>query len=281
MRNKVYGPKIITNAISAYNLGNTLEETARLVNRRFKVKLSKSSVHGWLKEFEDICTYNRLREGIYGNYEGEMLFGKTFEHNGLKYDFQYHAPKLELLCTNGFSGLADYVRGFEQGCPEFFGSIESRCSQLKIDVRIGKQGKYNNACRLASLALKAAESGRERHRLVENFMLINDSSTIACEVPVWLWEKNIDKGISGHVDILQIRNGLIYILDFKPDAILENEQKVASQLFFYASGLSFRTKIPLSSFRCAWFGDRVYFEFDPSTSNVRFPDSKWRSLRKI
>ena len=35
LSHKTYGPKVITNAITYYNLGNTLEETAKLVNRRF------------------------------------------------------------------------------------------------------------------------------------------------------------------------------------------------------------------------------------------------------
>jgi len=46
-------------------------------------------------------------------------------------------------------------------------------------------------------------------------MLINDSSTIACEVPIWLWEKNLDIGISSHIDTLQVRNGLVYILELQ------------------------------------------------------------------
>jgi len=73
-------------------------------------------------------------------------------------------------------------------------------------------------------------------------MLINDSTTIACEVPVWFWEKNLNAGIFGHIDVLQVRFGLIYVMDYKPGAIHENVQKVASQLLFYSSGLSFRTK---------------------------------------
>ena len=35
---KTYGPKVIVSAVSCYNLGNTLEESAKLTNRRFKVK---------------------------------------------------------------------------------------------------------------------------------------------------------------------------------------------------------------------------------------------------
>ena len=39
-------------------------------------------------------------------------------------------------------------------------------------------------------------------------MLINDKATIACEVPVWHWEKEIYKGVTGHIDMLQVRNML-------------------------------------------------------------------------
>jgi len=101
-------------------------------------------------------------------------------------------------------------------------------------------------------------------------MLINDSTTIACEVPVWFWEKNLNAGIFGHIDVLQVRFGLIYVMDYKPGAIHENVQKVASQLLFYSSGLSFRTKIPLDKFRCAWFDDEVYYEFNPRKANVKY-----------
>ena len=99
-------------------------------------------------------------------------------------------------------------------------------------------------------------------------MLINDSSTIACEVPVWFWDKKLDMGICGHIDILQIRQGKIFVLDYKPDAGKEKEDKVASQLYLYASGLSFRTGLPLQSFRCAWFDEHMYYEFNPMEANT-------------
>jgi len=67
-----------------------------------------------------------------------------------------------------------------------------------------------------------------------------------------MWEKKLDVGVSGHIDLLQIRRNMMYILDFKPKAAArENEQKVASQLYLYALGLSFRTRMPLSMLRCA------------------------------
>ena len=120
------------------------------------------------------------------------------------------------------------------------------------------------ACRLADLGLLPCRNNRLRHPMVQDFMLINDSSTIAVEVPVWLYERSLNKRMSGHIDVLQIRQKRIYVLDYKPNAEKENEDKVMSQLYWYATGLFFRTKIALQYFRCAWFDDNVFFEFDPN-----------------
>jgi len=182
---KTYGPKVITSAISCYNLGDTLEASAKLTNSRFKVKVSKSSVSQWLKDQKDICTYHKIRPAILKKYGKNILVSKTFKHNDLAYNFKYHKPKLEMLCKNNFPSLITYIKKFEKGCPAFFDDIKNRCSQIKIEVDIKKKSKYNNACRLASLALKSCNLNSQRHSAVENFMLINDSSAIACEVPVW------------------------------------------------------------------------------------------------
>ena len=161
-----------------------------------------------------------------------------------------------------------YIEDLNNGLPKFFNDIKNRCSQTVIKIEVIKKSQYNNACLLSDLASKACSSNSERHVLVENFMLINDSSTIACEVPVWFWEKNLNIGISGHIDILQIRHNKIFILDYKPEAFKVNMHKVASQLFWYALGLSFRTSIPLSNFVCAWFDDCIYCEFSPLLKDV-------------
>ncbi len=80
-------------------------------------------------------------------------------------------------------------------------------------------------------------------------------------------EKNIDNGVTGHVDILQVRNDKVYILDFKPDTA--KDKKAAGQLYHYALALSFRTRIPLKQFRCAWFDQDVYLEYDPTKADVK------------
>ena len=62
-------------------------------------------------------------------------------------------------------------------------------------------------------------------------MLINDSVTAAVEIPVFLTGEDIayyrSRGftlhfdsdiITGHIDFLQVRNGHLHILDYKPEA---------------------------------------------------------------
>lgn len=107
-----------------------------------------------------------------------------------------------------------------------------------------------------------------------NFMIANDSSTIACEVPVYLTGDDIkyffSKGfklnlenyqipVTGHIGVMQIKNGLIHILDYKPEA---EKVKAIHQLTTYALALASRTKLAVKD-KCAWFNDRHYFEFFP------------------
>jgi ATP-dependent exoDNAse (exonuclease V) beta subunit len=106
-------------------------------------------------------------------------------------------------------------------------------------------------------------------------MLINDSVTIAAEVPVYLTKDDIEyfknkeftfnfenyrTPITGHIDILQIRNGLIHILDYKPEAEKVN---AVNQLAIYALALASRTKLAVKDLKAAWFDDKSYYESFP------------------
>ena len=154
---------------------------------------------------------------------------------------------------------------------------QQRASQLKFSHLDIKQGnKQNLANKLASLALNLATTNKQRHQAVQNFMLINDSTTIAVEIPIYLtnWDAGYyrnQKGfifplnqyktpITGHIGILQIRNGLIHLLDYKPEA---NKQNPINQLTIYALALSRKLNLPLYHFKCAWFDENNYYEFFP------------------
>ena len=70
----------------------------------------------------------------------------------------------------------------------------------------------------------------------------------------------IPKLITGHIDFLQIRNGLIHILDYKDQAAKE---RPIEQLTLYALALSRLTGLRVFHFKCAWFDENDYFEFFP------------------
>jgi ATP-dependent exoDNAse (exonuclease V) beta subunit len=135
--------------------------------------------------------------------------------------------------------------------------------------------KNNLANTLTKLALNLTTHNNQRHQVIQDFFLTNDSTTIATEVPVYLTKDDLiyflSKGfslnpleyktpITGHIDLLQIRNGLIHILDYKPEA---NKQNPIHQLTIYALALASRTKLAIKDFKCAWFDNQHYYEFFP------------------
>jgi ATP-dependent exoDNAse (exonuclease V) beta subunit len=65
--------------------------------------------------------------------------------------------------------------------------------------------------------------------------------------------------VTGHIDFLQIRNGRVHILDYKPEA--RKEAHAHEQLTIYALPLARRTGLPLKLFECTWFDEKDYFEF--------------------
>ena len=98
-----------------------------------------------------------------------------------------------------------------------------------------------------------------------SFMITNDSVTVAAEVPIYLTRKvvtyfriqhglkisfDLEQTLSGHIDLVQIRNGSIHILDYKPNAAKE---KPIQQLMSYALALASRTNLRLYHFTCTWF----------------------------
>ena len=110
---------------------------------------------------------------------------------------------------------------------------------------------------MTDLALELAKTKSERHEKVEDFFLINDSATVAVEVPVYLTENEsgFDKPLTGHIDLVQVRGNRVHILDYKS----EKGGNVAAQLALYAQCLKKRTG--LSEITCAYFDENAYFQF--------------------
>ena len=73
------------------------------------------------------------------------------------------------------------------------------------------------------------------------------------------------RSITGHIDFLQVRNGAVHILDYKPDA---RTNKPIAQLAIYALALTRLVPgLKLFDIKCAWFNEQEYSEFF-SSQNV-------------
>ncbi len=208
-------------------------------------------------------------------------------HHGQVYDFKYHRTKTDLLLTTHrknepLSRLRTYLDALPDACPhEVFLKETPRASQAKNvfpvhDIRITERHD-NAAVESARFALQSVAKNKLRHEMVQDFMLVNDSATVAVEVPIVLSYDDVhhyrtalgfdvplplgkNDVYTGHIDIVQIRNGQVHILDYKPDA---KRIKPVEQLMIYALALSRRSQLLLYHFRCAWFDDRNYYEFYP------------------
>ena len=145
--------------------------------------------------------------------------------------------------------------------------------------------KENAATQAAALIIPAVGNNKLRHETLQRFMLCNDSVTVAIEIPIWLrehdiaaleWQLGVEiaprstgtpRVITGHLDFLQVRNGAVHILDYKPDA---GTNKPIAQLTIYALALTRLVPgLRLFDIKCAWFNEHEYCEFFPRTLFAR------------
>jgi len=293
IRNKTYPLPEILEALTLYNRGNTLEDTARKLSSRYGHRVAPSAISRWLSEHPTLISYRRLRA------RGRRLFSSARVIRAQKlyhrqvYEFAYHRAKLAFLkdgtlddkraagagSTSRFTGLAEFLESVPTICPHdlFRKDDSSRSSQLDasfIDpAKLIVIEKQNIATETAALILPTVGSNYERHPKLQRFMLANDSVTVAMEVPIWLTGADIKEieaeygfslgagnSITGHIDFIQVRNGAVHILDYKPDA---RTNKPIAQLTVYALALSRLTGIKLFDIKCAWFNENEYCEFFP------------------
>ena len=130
-------------------------------------------------------------------------------------------------------------------------------------LEVELEEKRNYLCSAVGFVLGACTDLKERHALVQKYLLYNDTSTIATEVPVWAYDKKLG-AICGHIDVLQVKSDCVRIADYKPAARTQDKRKVASQLYWYARALSFRARIPLEKIICCFFDEEICMEFEPS-----------------
>ena len=290
LRNKTYPLRVILDGVTFYNLGYTIAQVTAKLKVRHGCRVASSTLAAWIEEHRELATYARLRE------DGRRLVASPSQtvrtvklYHRQVYEYAYHRPKLTLLTQSRehvrFSaGLAAFLESIPQTCPHDLFTASVRASQTAPDFidrsRLMADGKENFATRTAGLVIPTVGNNYLRHEALQRFMLANDSVTIAVEVPIWLTRPDItalerkhgirllpddaplDQTITGHIDFIQVRNGSIHILDYKPDA---RTNRPFAQLVIYALALTQLAGLRLFDIKCAWFNEEQYCEFFPRT----------------
>lgn len=276
-----YPVKLIMEGISFYNLGYSARKTVGYLRRRFGIKVPEQTFRNWYTSHKPICTYHELRDQIKRRLAPVELTKKFYLAHHQVYLFQIHIGKIDLLLSypyhQTYHRVKEYlaaIQGTDFPHHLFTQDQKDRSSNYPVILNAQVTQRDNYATKLAALALQIAPTNKKRHETLQRFMLLNDSATIAVEVPIYLTMKDFqdlrDQGftfpfgaqpITGHIDLIQIRSSFVHILDYKPEA--KKERHVVTQLTIYALAISQRTGIPIKAIKCAWFDEKDYFEFFP------------------
>ena len=257
-----YSPKLILSALTYYNMGHTLEMTTRTMRRKFKTKIPISTLRNWINRYGEELPFTKLRKKYTLDPNQTIRTRRLFHPQ--PYLFKVHTLKLNIKGKQ-FPKLKYYINSMlDNPMDHLFQDkkvlrISELANTLNIPKPAFKSKKDSPACRMTDLALELAKTKSERHQKVEEFFLVNDSATVATEVPVYLTESEsgFEKPLTGHIDLIQVRGNKVHILDYKP----EKGENVAAQLFLYAKCLKKRTG--LSDIICAHFDEKGYFQFNP------------------
>ncbi len=225
LKNITYPPKIIFTAISLYNLGNTKKQITSILTKRFNIEVPIPTIHSWLKRYQNVCTFINLRRKFV--LDPKSLIRSRKLHHVQVYNFKYHQLKLNLAAKK-FPQLRYYIVNIFDNCPnELFRAQGPRCSSLRIPIKPRRATKQNNAPKLAEFALFLTRATKDRHKEVQDFMLINDSATVIAELPAFIHPDEISRAekktygieisdtLTGHIDILQVRFDRIHVLDYR------------------------------------------------------------------
>jgi ATP-dependent exoDNAse (exonuclease V) beta subunit len=284
VKGKQFPLRLILEGLCLYNMGHTLEKTCQLLKEQFGLDVKPQTLAEWVKEFAGLCTYERMRPYGLKMYSPHQVIQKVNLYHRQVYDFSYHRAKTALILQDfkhaKFENVREFLEAVQTECPHQFFQEGERVSEERVKFDLSGvmiSEKQNFATRLANLALQAVNDNKLRHKALQRFMLCNDSVTVATEVPVYMDEMDIehmqealkfkiplklDRILTGHIDFLQIRNGNVHILDYKPAKSAKRDKPV-TQLTLYALALSRLTGLRLYDFKCAWFDENVYYEFFP------------------
>lgn len=295
VKGKRFPLEAVIEGMSYYNLGFTFDESCRFLEKKFGTAPAPATLSEWVEEYKPLCRFERLRPyAVKLCHPRDMVEVVTMAHRQL-YRFRYHRAKIRLMLeefrNRHLFPLKEYLDSVSAETPHQYFQEGERMSDIRSRFNTAEmiiKSKQNFANRLAQFVLSAVRENKKRHEELQRFFIANDSVTVATEVPVYIRKEDIDhmenilgfkitddgtikikgrkmpekmpKLLTGHIDLVQIRNGQAHILDYKPRAAKE---RPVEQLTWYALALSRLTGLRLFNFTCAWFDEKDFYQFYP------------------
>lgn len=216
-----------------------------------------------------------------------MLKKKLYIHQNIPYAFnwnkEHHKRKYSQITANriDLNKLKEYLGIVYKGIiPNnlFNSGILPRVSQFKIKgiktafirsfskklIRSGKIQYYDSNSKLSQYVQRVFDIYKVNkinrapgHEPVLKNILIKDKDSIAIEVPIW----NEIKGrvITGHIDLLQVKDDLVKVIDYKPEGkFLLSLPQVAMY------GYLLKSKLNIENIKCISFNKDEAWEYDPN-----------------
>ena len=149
LRNRTYPLRMILSALTDYDIGYTLQETAARLKKKTNRSVSPSTITAWLEEYKRHCSYRRLRaEGLLRFPANQTIRTIKLYHRQV-YSFAYHRTKLTFLrdgalddkraasaaSTARFAPLADFLESVPTICPH---ALFTREEDLKARACISR-----------------------------------------------------------------------------------------------------------------------------------------------
>jgi hypothetical protein len=196
------------------------------------------------------------------------LVTRSFTRRGRFIRYRLSMSKLQ----NATKRLQVYLESMLVDCPNHLFLVGPHASKSGATFSVSTiRVAQHELSKLAREALRE-RTMKDAHENLQKFLLQNDASTIASEVPVWLVPSELrdyravfgcDDCLTGHIDIIRLgEKDSIEVWDYKPRAL--EETKAASQVFLYAVMLSKRAHIPLAEISCGYFDESDAFVFNPA-----------------
>src|ERR1700688_2635296 len=143
LRNKTYPLRMILSALTDYDTGFTLEQTATRLKKKTNRNVSPSTIASWLEQYKRHCSYRRLRAQGLSRFPANLTIRTIKLYHRQIYSFAYHRPQLDLLRAGAlddkrkrdtrFAPLRDFLERVPTNCPHALftteGDIKDRSSQ--------------------------------------------------------------------------------------------------------------------------------------------------------